>query len=72
MSSYDHKTGRPFRAEAPTRNITVRFAVESELAALDTHVEARQRKGDEKASRAALIREACEAFGLFTPVRKRG
>ena len=72
MSAYEHKVGRPPREDGPTQNVGVRLAKESELAALDTHVEARRRKGDEKANRASLIREACEAYGLFTPVRKRG
>lgn len=70
--AYEHKVGRPARISGPTLNVGVRLHVETELEALDTHVQARLDKGDENASRASLIREACEAYGLFKPVRRRG
>jgi hypothetical protein len=66
---HDHKTGRPLRAGShSTKNISIRMT-DDELEALDAHVEKRR---DEGATRAALIREAMDEKGLFTPVKKRG
>jgi hypothetical protein len=63
---HDHKVGRPLRASAhSTTNITFRLTDE-ERAAVDAHVEKTGKP------RAALIREAMEAFGLFALPRKRG
>lgn len=67
MNEHDHKVGPPFRANAPSKSISVRLT-DAELAILDAHVE----KRGEGASRSGLIREAMMEQGLFTPPRKRG
>jgi predicted DNA binding CopG/RHH family protein len=64
-TNHDHKVGRPLRATHATSNITLRLT-EEERSAVEAHVEKTGKP------RAVLIREAMEAFGLFTLPRKRG
>lgn len=63
---HDHKVGRPLRTSThSTSSITLRLTDE-ERAAVEVHVE---KTGT---PRAVLIRQAMEAYGLFTLPKKRG
>jgi hypothetical protein len=64
LMKHAHKVGRPLRSVNATSNITLRLTDEERLS-VEAHVEKTGKP------RAVLIREAMEAFGLFTLPRKR-